>query len=151
MKQKLFFLILCSCLSLAGTAQTVLFINAGSRAATGNQQELTIDSKGNGRYYLRQVNGPVKDSAVISIGQEQLQNFLSRAEAAGFFNLNNEYKGKAVDGAGIYISMNSNGKKHFVELANTDIPLINELITQLNSMLVPFHIRINYGQFETNK
>jgi len=151
MKQKLFFFIFCCCISLAGTAQTVLFINAGSRAATGNQQELTVDAKGNGRYYLRQVNGPVKDSAVISIGQEQLQNYLNRAEATGFFNLNNESRGKAVDGTGIYISMNKNGKTHFVELANTDIPLVNELIYQLNNMLVPFHIRINYGQFETNK
>lgn len=134
-------------LSLTGTAQAVLFINAGSRALTGNQQELIIDAKGNGRYYLREVNGPVKDSVIFNISTEQLQSFFSKAEASGFFNLNNEYKGKAVDGAGIYISMNSNGKKNHIEMTNMDLPVINELIIMLNSMLVIYHIRINYGQF----
>jgi hypothetical protein len=134
---------------MGGTAQAVLFINAGSRAAYGDQQELTIDSKGNGRYYLRQVNGPVKDSVFFSISPQQLQSFFNKAETAGFFSLNNEYKGKAVDGAGIYISMNNAGKKHYVALANTDLLVINELVSMLNDILATYKIRINYGQFVT--
>ena len=150
MRKKAFFIVFCCCLSLASFSQAVLFINAGSRAAWGNQQELTIDSKGNCRYYLRELNGPVKDSSKFSITTQQLQNFFSKANESGFFTLNNEYKGKAVDGAGIYISMNNAGIKHFVRLVNTDVPVVNELVTLLNTILKPYNIIINYGQFVKN-
>ena len=149
MLKKIFFIVFYCCLSLAGLSQAVLYINAGSRAAWGNNQELTIDHKGTCRYYLREVNGPIKDSSVFSITTQQLQSFFSKAEQSGFFGLKKKYDGKVVDGAGIYISMNSAGKKHQVSLVNTDQPVINELVTLLNTMLVPFNIRINYGQFVT--
>ncbi len=150
MRRKIFFIVFCSCLSLAGLSQAVLYINAGSRAAWGTNQDITIDAKGNGRYYVREMNGPVKDSVIFSITTQQLQSFFSTADQSGFFNLNTEYKGKAVDGAGIYISMNSAGKKHHVQLVNTDVPAINKLVTLLNTMLAPFNILINYGQFVKN-
>lgn len=147
---KFFFIIMfCCCISFAATSQAVLFINAGSRAAWGNNQELLIDAAGKGTYYLKEVNGPVKDSVVFNITTLQLQNFFSKAEELGFFNLNNNYNGKAVDGAGIYISMNSSGKKHYVKVTNTDQPVINELVTLLNTLLAGYNIRINYGQFVT--
>lgn len=51
-----------------------------------------------------------------------------------------------VDGAGILISLNSSGKKHMVQLKNTDVPQVNELITWLNRILQSRNIRIYYGQ-----
>ncbi|MFZ1371517.1 MAG: hypothetical protein WAR78_14105 [Ferruginibacter sp.] len=149
MIKKLFCIILCCNLSTVAMAQAVLFINAGSRAGYGNNQELTFDINGGCRYYLRELNGPVKDSALFSIGRDQLQAFFNRAEQSGFFGLDKKYSGGAVDGAGIYISMNSAGKKHQVSLVNTDQPVINELVTLMNTMLAPHKIIINYGQFVT--
>jgi hypothetical protein len=148
-KKFVFIVLTCFCFSLAGLSQPVVFINAGSRASYGSNQELTIDSKANCRYYLREVNGAAKDSSFFSISQQQLDSFFSKANEVGFFNLNNKYNGGSVDGAGIYISINSAGKKHNVQLNNTDQPAINELVTMLNRMLEPLRIRINYGQFVT--
>ena len=57
------FLLFCltTAVSLSAWSQTVVFINAGSRAAWGNQQQLLVDAGGDARYYLREVNGPAKD------------------------------------------------------------------------------------------
>ena len=148
-KNLVFIVLACCYFSLAGLSQPVVFINAGSRASYGSNQELTIDSKANCRYYLREVNGPAKDSSFFSISQQQLDSFFRKADQVGFFSLSNKYDGGLVDGAGIYISMNSSGKKHNVQLNNTDQPAINELVTMLNRMLEPRRIRINYGQFVT--
>jgi hypothetical protein len=150
MGKKLAFIILaCSFVSIAGSSQPVLFINAGSRASYGTNQELTIGSKGNCRYYLREVNGPLKDSSVFSISQQQLDSILNRADQLNFFNLDEKYDGGRTDGAGIYISINRSGRKHSVHMTNTDQPVIRELVTLLNSILTPQKIRINYGQFVT--
>jgi hypothetical protein len=76
----------------------------------------------------------------------QLDSFFRKAEATGFFSLNSRYDGGARDGAGIYISLNSSGRKHSVQLINTDVPAVNELITWLNGILASRRIRIYYGQ-----
>ena len=137
---------ICCLLTLSAASQPVVFINAGSRASYGNHQELLIDSKGAVRYYLRELNGATKDSSSFSITPQQLDSFFRKAEQIGFFTLNNKYESGAVDGAGIYISMNSSGKKHNVQLVNIDLPAINDLIGFLNTMLTPHRIRIYYGQ-----
>lgn len=142
---------LITTVSLSARSQTVVFINSGSRAAWGNQQQLLIDAGGNARYYLREVNGPVKDSIIFILSALQLQSFFEKAETSGFFTLNTSYDGGAVDGAGIYISLNKSGRKHSVSLVNTDVPAINELIRWLNSLLEPQKIVINYGQFVQSK
>ncbi len=147
------FLLFCltTAVSLSAWSQTVVFINAGSRAAWGNQQQLLVDAGGDARYYLREVNGPAKDSIVFVLSALQLQSFFEKAEATGFFTLNTSYDGRAVDGTGIYISLNKSGRKHSVSLVNTDVPVINELISFLNRVLEPQKIVINYGQFVQNK
>jgi hypothetical protein len=142
-----FFILACFAISFTAFAQPVLFINAGSRASRGNNQELTIDAAGNCKYRLREVNGPLKDSSSFRLSPMQLDSILQKADQAGFFNLDRKYTGNVVDGAGIYISINSRGKKHAVDVTNTDQPVINELIAMLNRMLEPQRIRINYGQF----
>lgn len=141
----LLFVIICCAADLQ--AQPVLFINAGSRAAYGQQQELIIDNNGNCRYRLREVNGLIKDSSVFSISRVQLDSIFKKADEADFFSLNQKYTGDAKDGAGIYISLNSSGRKHSVQLVNTDQPAIHELIDLVNTLLAPQNIRINYGQF----
>lgn len=135
----------------AGSSQPVLFINAGSRASYGTNQELTIDAKGNCRYYLREVNGPLKDSSSFSISQQQLDSLMNKANQSGFFSLQENYDGGKTDGAGIYISIKRAGSVRSVNLNNTDQPVIHELVDMLNSMLQPRKIRINYGQFVINK
>ena len=144
------FITLAYCLiSLTSQSQPVLFINAGSRASYGTNQELTIDAKANCRYYLREVNGPLKDSSSFTIPRQLLDSILNKANQLNFFNLNEKYDGGRTDGAGIYISVNRNGRKHSVSLTNTDQPVINELVALINSILEPRKIRINYGQFVT--
>ena len=147
MKKKLFFLIWCCCLlPLSLLSQVVFFINAGSRANYGNHQELTIDSKGNCRYVLREAGGRGKDSTSFSITSTHLDSLFRKADQVGFFNLNARYEDRSADGAGIYISMNSAGKLKSVHAVNTDVPAINELVSFLNNMLAPQRIRIYYGQ-----
>lgn len=150
MPKKLTALLCASSLfSVAAISQTVFFINAGSRANHGRQQELLIDQNANCRYRLSDVNGLVKDSASFSLLPGQLDSLFRNADETGFFSLNRRYDGGAADGAGIYISLNYSGRKYSVELLNTDLPAINRLVTLLNAMLAPRNIRINYGQFIT--
>ena len=132
--------------SLIASTQPVVFINAGSRANRGNYQELIIEKNGDARYFLRQLNGPALDSIQFKLTTQQLDSIFQKAESVGFFNLQNNYQSGAVDGAGIYISMNSSGKMQSVDLKNIDVPAINEIIILLNSMLRPQRIRIYYGQ-----
>lgn len=137
----------CCLLSLFAAAQTVFFLNAGSRANRGQQQELFIQRDGSCRYRLSEVNGAVKDSASFALLPGQLDSLFRKAEETGFFNLNKRYESGAADGAGIFISLNHNGRRHSVDLVNTDQPAVNQLVTLLNAMLAPRNIRINYGQF----
>jgi hypothetical protein len=133
-------------ISNIASSQPVIFINAGSRANRGNNQELIIEKNGAARFFLRQMNGPAIDSIFFNLNTVQLDSIFQKAESIGFFNLQTNYQSGAVDGAGIYISMNSSGKMKTVNLNNIDIPEINQLVTFLNSMLRPQRIRIYYGQ-----
>lgn len=146
LRPKLTFILFLVFGTFNASTQPVIFINAGSRANHGNHQELTIDKNGAVRYFLRQLNGTAIDSVKFNLTSQQLDSIFQKAESVGFFNLQNNYQSGALDGAGIYISMNSSGKMHNVSLNNIDVPAINELITQLNSMLRPQRIRIYYGQ-----
>lgn len=146
MKNLFVFLLCILLLNLSGVAQPVVFINAGTRASYGQYQELLIDADGSCRFYLWQVNGVAKDSSFFNISRQQLDSFFRKAEQLGFFELKPKYDGGAVDGAGIYISMNYLGKKQVVSLINTDLPAISELVGWLNRVLLPQRIRIYYGQ-----
>ena len=146
LKPKLIFILILLLTTFLASTQPVIFINAGSRANRGNHQELIIEKNGAARFYLRQYNGTTLDSIFFNLTLNQLDSFFQKAESVGFFNLQTNYQGGAVDGAGIYISMNSSGKKHSVNLNNMDVSAINELVTFLNSMLRPQRIRIYYGQ-----
>ena len=136
---------------VSAASQTVVHINAGSRAPYGTYQNLLIDISGQVSYQRREVSGAVKDSLVFSITKSQLDSIFSKAEQTGFFQLNNKYDGGFADGAGILIGMNSSGKKKTVQLLNTDIPQINELVALINRMLEPQKIRIYYGQSTPQK
>ena len=131
---KLIFILFLLFTSIIASTQPVIFINAGSRANRGNHQELIIEKSGAARFFLRQLNGPTLDSVFFNITTQQLDSIFQKAELVGFFNLQTNYQSGAVDGAGIYVSMNSSGKMHSVDLNNIDLPAINELITLLNSM-----------------
>jgi hypothetical protein len=139
-------LFLCCIISFSAISQTIVQINAGSRAPWGNNQNLLIDNKGHCTYFLSEVNGAVKDSSSFIFSASQLDSFFTRAEQVGFFQLNSKYDGGVADGAGIFISMNHAGKKHSVDLQNQDIPPVNELIGYLNLLLASHKIRIYYGQ-----
>lgn len=145
-KKTAFLFCLGAICSFALQAQPIVYINAGSRASYGNYQELIIERNGHCSYYLRQMNAATKDSSFFTLSRQQLDSIFRKAEAAGFFNLNTRYDGGARDGAGIFISMNNSGRKHSVQLINTDVPAINELITWLNGILAARGIRIYYGQ-----
>jgi len=139
--------ILCFLLLTCVTnAQVVIQVNAGSRASWGKNQELFIDLKGNCRYYLHEVSGKRLDSSSFMLSTVQVDSLLSRADRLGFFGLSERYDGGLADGAGIFISMNRNGKKHSVDLLNKDLPPVHDWVEMLNAYLAPRRIRINYGQ-----
>lgn len=133
-------------IAITARSQVVVQVNAGSRAPWGTNQNLFIDQQGHCVFYLKDIQGPVKDSSSFDIPVSQLSSFLDKAKQVGFFNLREKYNGDLADGAGIFLSLNSAGQKHSVELLNTDIPAVRELVAQLNSILAPRGIRINYGQ-----
>lgn len=140
----IFFLIFSTATAFAAQSQVVVYINAGSRTHTGTTQELFIDANGQCHFWLRNVNGPAKDSSVFNISKAQLDSFFSKAEELGFFNLNSTYESNKTDGSGILISLNYGGRKKSVHLRNIDQPVINQLVARLNEILAPQRIRIYY-------
>jgi hypothetical protein len=136
---------------LPASSQTVIHINWGSRAPYGTYQTLLIDINGQVSYQRREVTGAVKDSLLFSMTKSQLDSIFTKAEQTGFFQLNNRYDGGFADGAGILVAINSSGKKKTVQLLNTDIPQINELVALINRMLEPQRIKIYYGQSAPQK
>ncbi len=148
MKKNIFILLLLSFfLPESGNTQVVFFINAGSRSNYGQIQELFIHENGAGQYRLSGVNTGIKETISFALTAAQKDSLLQEAESGGFFSLDKKYDGGAMDGAGIYIAISHSGRKHAVELLNTDQPSINRIVTLLNNMLAPRLIRINYGQF----
>lgn len=145
MVKSLLLLIACS-FAVTIKAQTVVQIDAGSRAPYGYIQSLTIDATGRCRYIQYEVsNNKVKDSATFSITKAQLDTFFAKANAVRFFSLAEEYT-RGLDGAGIFIALNNAGKKHAVNVKNSTVPQIDDLVATLNAMLQPRKIRIYYGQ-----
>ena len=146
MKKTLLFTFLFTGLFISASAQLVVQIDAGSRAPWGDIQSLTIDNKGKCRYMKYDVStNAIKDSSSFFITEGQLQDFLKKADESGFFTLNKEYH-RGVDGAGIFIAINSNGKKNGVDLKNTDVATVNTLVAFLNNILQTKKIKIYYGQ-----
>jgi len=136
----------CALVCSIAQSQTVIQVNAGSRAPYGNYQNLLISADGKCSYQLAQVNGPVKDSAHFTISSAQVDSLFTKAEQVGFFQLNAKYDAGYADGSGVMIAMNHSGNKKTVQLLNTDIPQINDWVTLLNHMLLPQKSRIYYGQ-----
>jgi len=132
--------------SMHVAGQTVIHINAGSRAPYGTYQNLLVNTNGECNYQLREVSGKGKDSAVFTISKSQLDSIFAKADQLGFFQLNDKYDRGVADGAGILIALNSSGKKKTVQLLNTDVPQVNELVAFINHILEPRKIRIYYGQ-----
>ena len=151
MQKTILLIFIAGILYFPAASQTVIHINAGSRAPYGTYQNLLIDISGQASYQRREVSGTIKDSLAFSITKSQLDSIFAKAEQTGFFQLNNKYDGGFADGAGILIAMNSSGKKKTVQLLNTDIPQINELVALINRMLEPQKIRIYYGQSTPQK
>lgn len=146
-KTKLIPIILaCCCLYYArAICQPVVFVNAGSRASWGTVQELWIDANGQCRYFVKEVNGPVKDSSSFMLAAGQLDAFFSQANQLGFFGLDKTYDGGALDGSGILFSLNDTGKKHLVQVRNMEVEAIRSLVDYLNGLLNPHRVVLNYG------
>ena len=151
MRKTIILIFIAGIFYLPASSQIVIHINAGSRAAYGTYQNLLVDINGQCSYQRREVNGAVKDSMVFAISKSQLDSIFNKAEQLGFFQLNNRYDGGFADGAGIMIALNSGGKKKTVDLLNTDVAQINELVALINRMLQPQNIRIYYGQSSPQK
>ena len=132
--------------SLFCYGQPVIFIQSGSRANWGNNQELTIYANGEASFVLREVNGSVKDSSRFMLGAARVDSFFQKADQVKFFSLSNRYEGSARDGSGVYISVNNNGRRHSVHVINETVPPVDELVGRLNEMLGPHRVRIFYGQ-----
>jgi hypothetical protein len=145
-KHLLSFFLMCASAAYA-CAQTPILIqvDAGSRAPYGTTQSLLIDAKGKCSYHSDVVHGARKESLHFDIMPAQVDSFLKKADALGFFKLKKDYH-EGVDGSGIFIAMNYNGKKADVDLVNTDLPEINALIKWLNGVLQPHKVRIDYDQ-----
>ncbi len=137
-------------LILSAQAQVVIQVNAGSRAAWGNNQNLMIDKNGKCTYFVSQPDGQKKDSKEFSISQKQLDGLFSKAESVGFFTLDAKYDGGVADGAGVFIAIKSGTKINSVDVFNKDVSAINSFVETLNVILKTQNIRIYYGQKSSN-
>jgi len=126
-------------------SQAVFYLNAGSRAPWGDNQQLTIHQSGQALFILREVNGRAKDSISFNIPADQLNSIFQKAREIGFFGLEKNYDSDAKDGWGIYISLNDQGNKYQVSVKNIVQPAIKEFVTFLNNLLSTRNIRIRYG------
>lgn len=149
MRKILLSALLFTTLIISASAQLVVQIDAGSRAPYGDIQSLTIDKKGKCRYVKYDVStNAIKDSSSFFITEGQLQDFMKKADDAGFFRLEDNYV-RGVDGAGIFISLNNGINKKGVNVKNTDVAAVNTVVEFLNTILQSRKIRIYYGQ-QTN-
>jgi len=140
------FIFWCLFITVTAQSQVVIQVNAGSRAPYGTYQSLFIDRKGHCSFSLNEMSGKVLDSSFFNIPVSQVDSLLNNAERLGFFNLNERYNGDRADGAGIFISLDRSGRRHSVDLLNKDLAPVHTLVDQLNAVLAPHRIRINYGQ-----
>jgi len=107
--------ILCL-LSICGSAQTnfSMKLYAGSNAPWGQSQNVTIDSKGNVKYELSEVNKGVKDSSSFSITRTQLSLLNQVVNQIQFFKLNEFYNKESRDGTRLSVEITDAGKTHRV-------------------------------------
>jgi hypothetical protein len=146
MKKSFKFLLLLTGIILASAlhAQVVVQIDAGSRAPYGDIQSLTIDKKGKCKYLKYDVASHIiNDSASFTITPTQLNDFLTKAETEGFFSLKEEYL-RGLDGSGIFIAINKDGKKRSVNVKNVEVPQIRTLLAELNTIMQAKKITIDY-------
>jgi hypothetical protein len=132
--------------SLCAFAQPVIYVNTGSRATWGHNQELTIQADGSASYARKQVNGQVEDQKAFLFGRASLDSLFQKADETGFFNLSREIRGEAQDGSGVYITIRSGDRTHTVHAVNSVVPGVEDWMNHLNRLLSVHGIRMYYGQ-----
>ena len=131
----------------------VVFVNAGSRAGTGNIQELTINSDGSATFCERDIKAACKSPTRFTITPEQLDSIYAKAIAIGFFSLKEKYETNVGDGSGVYVSIRNLSKALHkrVSVINNTEPTVNEFVTWLNSFLASYRVRIYYAADKLKK
>ncbi len=137
--------IICSTFIIT-SAQTnfSLKLYAGSNASWGNGQFLSIDSKGNCKYNLSEMNNGIKDSLSFVITKDQLNQLEEVTNKIQFFKLNPTYDAKMQDGTRLSIEISTSGKTktvHWLNIHNNESDLF---LDKLNTVLKNKGIIINY-------
>jgi hypothetical protein len=117
---------------------------AGTNAPWGESQYVTIDSKGNGKYDLSEVNKGVKDSLSFTITQQQLKQLNEVINKIQFFKLNATYNSQSRDGSRLSVEISASGKTHTVHWINIQTNETKLLLEELNLILKNKGINIHY-------
>jgi hypothetical protein len=136
---------MCSTFIIA-SAQTnfSMKLYAGSNAPWGESQYVTIDSKGNGKYDLSEVNKGVKDSLSFTISAAQMKELDDVVNQIRFFKLNASYNSQSRDGTRLSVEISVSGKTHIVHWINIHTKETGLLLDKLNAILKSKGINIHY-------
>lgn len=137
--------IMCSAF-INASAQTnfSMRLYAGSNAPWGESQYVSIDSKGNGKYDLSEVNKGVKDSLSFTISRAEITQLDEVVSKIEFFKLNASYNSQSRDGVRLSVEISVSGKTHTVHWINIHTKETAILLDKLNSILKSKGINIHY-------
>lgn len=117
---------------------------AGSNAPWGEGQYISIDSNGNGRYDLSDVNKGLKDSLSFTISPDQIKQLNNVMTRIQFLKLNASYNSQSRDGTRLSVEISVSGKNHAVSWINIHTTETAILLNELNSVLNSKGINIHY-------
>src|SRR5437879_2163625 len=108
---------------------------SGGLAPWESTVHLTIDSPGNGAYFVRQTHAdPFVLLRTFKLTRPQLDLFYLSAISHQFFVLDSVYKSGALDGSFLELTIQALGISHYVRSVNIAVPALDSLVREVNAI-----------------
>ncbi|HYQ85906.1 MAG TPA: T9SS type A sorting domain-containing protein [Bacteroidota bacterium] len=108
---------------------------SGGLAPWENTVHLTIDSAGNGAYFVRQTHAdPFIILRTFQLTRSQLDSIYLSAINHQFFVLDSAYKSTALDGSFLELTIQAIGTSHYVRSMNIAVPALDSLVREVNAI-----------------
>src|SRR3989441_1263246 len=108
---------------------------SGGLAPWENTVHLTIDSAGNGAYFVRQTHAdPFVMLRTFQLTKAQLDLIYLSAIIHQFFVLDTAYKSGAIDGSFLELTIRAIGTSHYVRSINIAVPALDSLVREVNAI-----------------
>jgi photosystem II stability/assembly factor-like uncharacterized protein len=119
---------------------------AGGLAPWETTVHLTVDSAGNGAYFVRQTHAdPFVILRTFQLTRSRLDSIYLAAINHQFFVLDSAYESGALDGSFLELTMRAVGTTHYVRSVNIAVPALDSLVREVNS-ITPDSLDLNYDE-----